>query len=226
MMTPVSLSTSSAPVQMNGISGADAAGASNGAPTEPVASLMPEPQKGGDIGLMIAKMVVDNAFARRKQAREDRKEANRAMVEAQKSQIANMRAAADSRYAAARTQAWGKIAGGALGALGGAVSGVGGAFADQGGGRMACDGSGRALAADGDVAQGLAGLWASNDTLDADLADANAKADEMQATKAQDAMDAQDDLIDEARDDVRNALDFLKEFQSTETKSMSSAIRA
>jgi hypothetical protein len=54
------------------------------APDASAASLMPEPVPVGDVGMIIAKMVIEGAFATRTQARQDRHRANQTMADRQK----------------------------------------------------------------------------------------------------------------------------------------------
>lgn len=177
------------------------------------ASLMSEPVAGGDVGMIIAKMIIENAFTNRMQARQDRQRATNAMVEAQKSQISQMREAAENRYEAAKLEAYGKIAEGAYGVVGGAVSAAGN------------DGAGQSASSFGKVASGSAGLVASGQRNDAENMDADAKAAENDAAQQKRLVEAADDDIKEAREYTRAALDFLREFESTQNKSMSSAIK-
>lgn len=227
-MNSVSLSTNS---YVSKVSAADAAsGASGSAPIDAAGSLMPEPQ-GGDVGLIVAQLAIENAFEQRKQARNDRQHATSAMVAAQKDQIAHMREAADMRYEAAKLEAWGKIADGALGITGGVITA--GTFQSNAHSgalgeaiRQNNQGWGSAFSSGGNVASGVTGLIAAGQKHAADNLDADAKADEMEATAQKRALENADDEIKEARDHVRTALDFLREFQSTQTKAMASAIKA
>ena len=198
-----------------------------------VSTLMPEPA-GPDIALAIAQMVIENAHTSRKQARESRQHANAAMVAAQKDQIAHMRAEANKRYEAARWEAFGKIGAGALGIAGGVIK-ANGAFGLVGAksatgeltsaGAQARDGWGDAAPALGQVGSGLIGLHTSGLNRAADRENTAAKEAEMEASAQKDVIDSADEEIKDARDHIRTALDFLREFQSTEAKSMSSAIR-
>lgn len=205
---------------INGVSGDSATPAA----TPTAGELVPEPKPTGDVGLMIATMVIEDAFARRQESRADRKTAMDRMIAAQDDQIAQMRSAADQRYAAAQMEAWGKVAEGGLGVCGGVVSS--GALDSTRNLFLANEGMGRAYESLGKVADGVSGLLATSVKHAADLADANAKAAEKEATAEKGLVDDEDDRIKETRDDVKTALDFLRDYQSTQNKSMSSAIKA
>lgn len=193
--------------------GAVEGGAAPGVPG--VASLMPEPTGGGaDVGFAIAQMIIETSFASKKAARHNRQQATQGMISAQKAQIAHLRQEAEKRYDAAVTNAWGKIAGGALGV-------AGGIFMAEG-----KEGVGRALISGGDVAEGSLAIPAAGMERRAALESAAAKEAEMQATAEKAALDDANDEIAEAREHIRTALEFLRDFQSTQSKAMSSAIKA
>jgi hypothetical protein len=197
------------------------------APSAPAAAsieaLIPEPQ-GADIGVVVARMVIENAFASRKQARHDRQHANAAMASAQKAQLQHMRAEADRRYEAAKLEAWGKISEGACGVAGGLTSGLGAAFGSDKA-PAATQGYGSAMSSGGKVAGGVFNLISAGERHEADLASADAKAAEMEASAQKNRQENADDELKEAREHMRKAMDFLSEFQSTQSKSMSAAIR-
>jgi hypothetical protein len=189
------------------------------------APLLAEPGAGGDVGLMIATMIIETAFANRMRAREDRHQATNAMVAAHKDQIAHMREAAEQRYTAAQAEAWGKIADGGLGVVGGCVTaGVFGTNADSAT-RATNEGYGNALSSGGRIASGFTGLAAAGDRYDSENLDADAKAAENEAMQQKRMIEAADDDIKEAREYTRAAIDFLRELESTKSKSLSSAIK-
>lgn len=179
----------------------------------PAATLMPDPEPGADVGLIIAKLIIENAFTSRMQARTDRKRATEAMVAAHKRQISHMRDAAEERYTAAKLEAWGKIGEGAYGVAGGATMAAG----SEGGGKAACS--------FGQVGSGVTSLAAQGHRHGSDELDADAKAAENDAAQRERLIEAADDDAKEAREYTRAAIDFLREFQSTRTKSLSSAIK-
>src|SRR5689334_22165592 len=78
------------------------------------APLMPEPQS-VYADFAIARLFIENAYTQRKDAREDKRAATASLIESQKAQIAHLREEADKRYAAAQTEAWGKIEEGVMG---------------------------------------------------------------------------------------------------------------
>lgn len=200
------------------------------APPNVVGSLMSEP-KGGDVGMAIAQMVIENAYDARKRARADRQQANTAMVAAQRAQISALEEEAEKRHEAARWDAWGKIAEGGAGALGGMISA--GAFSTRAppGTDAASDdrtrdgGYGSAAGALGKLTSGGLGMFGADVRRESDLAGVAAKGYETEATAQKKRVEDAEDELDEAREHVRKALDFLRDFQSTETKAMSSALR-
>lgn len=175
--------------------------------------LLDEPSASGDIGLMIATLVIDNAFTSRIRARQDRQDATNAMIAAQKDQIAHMRDAAEERYAAGQLEAGGKIWAGMFGIAGGAAT----AGNEEGVGKI--------YSSIGEIGAGAASLDAKSSARAGELLDADAKAAENEASQQKRIIEAADDDIKEARDYTRAAIDFLREFQSTKTKSLSSAIK-
>lgn len=206
--------------------------------SESIGTLMPEP-KGADIGLVIAQMAIENAYTTRKQAREQRQHANAAMISAQREQLAQMRIEADKRFEAAQFEAYGKIGEGLAGVAGGlSTAGVlwsdsrtGGASdsrGSQGDGRQEvpkAEGYGTALGSLGKIGGGVASAYAAGHRHDADLAGAAAKAYEMEATTQKHAIENAEDEMKEAREHIRTALDFLRDFEAAQTKAMSSAIK-
>jgi len=234
-MNPVSFPVNVPAMQVASSQAVDGASPSAGT-SAAIGTLMPEPT-GADIGLVIAQLVIENAFTARKQARQDRQHANAAMIASQKEQIAQMRQEADRRYEAARLEAFGKIGEGLFGVAGGAISasglfGIGGKMpTDDSSASSASEvlqarsGWGSATESVGKVGSGITGLLAADGKRDADRASAAAKAAEMEATAQKDAIENADDEIKEAREHIRTALDFLRDFQAAQTKAMSSAIR-
>lgn len=183
-----------------------------------VAPLMSEPGN-TDIGLVIAKVEIDRAFTARKAARQDRQSAMRSLVSAQAKQVSAMRHEADSNYAAAMHDAWGKALGGAFNALGGGLAlavtdpSKSAAINQVGGGL-------------GSVASAITGWDGAGEKLEADHAGATAKAAEMEATAFKDTLENADDELKEAREHADKALEFLRELSSAQSKTQSAAIRA
>lgn len=190
-----------------------------------VAALLPSPAN-VDVGVVVARMAIENAFTERKEAHADRKHANEAMEAAQKRQLAEMRREADRRFDAARLEAAGKIAEGGAGIFGGIT--------------LASSAKPDATKAESTKAEGLSGILGSGGkvagalgSLDgafarhaADDAGAMAKKYEMEAAAQKRVMDNAEDEVKEARDHARTALDFLRQLEETQAKSMGSAIRA
>ncbi|HEY8074329.1 MAG TPA: hypothetical protein VIF62_09470, partial [Labilithrix sp.] len=164
-----------------------------------------------------------NSFAQRKEAHEERNEADTAIVSAERDQIAQLREAADDRYSASRTEAFGKIVEGGCGFVGGMASaGIFGKSDAQ-----TREGLGAMASSSGKVFSGGASFFvAAPKRHQADLDDANAKAAEMQATEQKHRLEAAADDIKDARDQIRTALDFVRQYEETKTKAQSSAIKA
>jgi hypothetical protein len=188
----------------------------------PTGALLPAPRPSVDVGEAIAKLVLENAFTQREAARKDRNQATNAMAVAQQHQLANMREEADDRYAAACASAVGKMVEGAASVVGGAVALEGAC----GRGAAKAEARGQIIGGSGKVFSAGSDLFAAGWTHAADTASANAKADEMAAKAAESRTNDASDEMKEGQDTIRTALDFLREFHSTQSKSMSSAIRA
>lgn len=198
----------------------------NATTTPSAASLMTEPAAGADVGMIIAKMIIENAFTNRMQARQDRQRATNAMVDAQKNQIGHMREAAEKRFEAAQVEAWGKIVDGGCGVVGGCVTaGLGGQSNMTDEGRQNNTGRGSAISSGGDLVSAGTSLWAAGTREEGEQLDADAKAAENDAAQQKRLVEGADDDMKEAREYTRAALDFLREFESTQNKSMSSAIK-
>jgi hypothetical protein len=175
--------------------------------------LLPEPG-GGDVGVDIAMMVIENAFTRRDAARRDRQQETLDMARTQNAQLSHMREAADKRYAAAMLEGAAKIAEGAGTCASGVVK-----LAHHNDWENVAAGAGK-------HDSGVLGLFATTIKHDADRSDVAAKRAEMEASLQKAGIEHSDDEAKEARQHLQNAIDFLKEFRATEAKSMSSAIRA
>jgi hypothetical protein len=182
------------------------------------AELLPEPSV--NVELAIARMFIENAYTQRKAAHEDKRAAEGSMIAAQKDQIAKMRAAAEERFEAARLEAFGKIAEGAAGVAGG-LAGIGALGIEHN--PKEWDDS---MTSGGKLGSGLLSLGAAGHKENAENLDADGKAAEMQQTVAKHEFDDADDAIKEAREHARNALDFLREYESTQAKTMASALKA
>jgi hypothetical protein len=179
--------------------------------------LLPEP-KGADVGTATAQMVIEQSFSRRKMARTDRDQSTSAMIAAQNEQIAHLKEQAGRNYEAAKLEAWGKIGSGVAGIAAGGI----GLLGEKGKGEYGA----KAMEGAGGVWSGGAGLLSAGMKEDADNEGVVAKACENEATAQKRALENADDEIKEAREHARTALDFLREFESTRSKSMSSAIKA
>lgn len=198
------------------------------APCDPIAvelaadTLLPTPTISlADVGQLIAQLETEMGFQRRKSARDARDVAQSAVDSAQKRELAEMRKAADERYAAAKVEAWTKIVTGA-GTVGAMALGDVAAkkwrnsLLEKSGDLMK-DGVNR-------VADGASGLVSSGMRHEADRADEA-------ATAARYAAKSLEKLVEEAVDDeraakesVRKALDFLREYESTRSQSQSAAL--
>lgn len=179
--------------------------------------LLPQPSRSVDVSEAIARMVIETAFERKRQVRADRTAARTEMAEAQKAQLVHMREKADATRGAAQAEAWGRIAGGGLG-IAGALLPLGQGEDGKGNGWAA---TGQALSAGSQSGTGVGGLVAAPFSLQAAHADANAKADEMRVAAEKEVIDEASDDMRELDDRVRSALDFMREYRSTEAKSAS-----
>ncbi len=187
------------------------------APLEGGTALLPASQN-VDIGEAVARMVIENAFARRQLAREVRASAAVAQEAAQKAQVEHMREQAEASYDAGMREAQGKVVSG-LGGIAGAALGFAGAMWSNRG-LVAAGDAAKPL---GDGASGVFDMEAHGFRRTADRLGAQVKADEMRAEAEKKRLDGADDDIAETRDAVRSALDFLREFQSTRAKSQTAA---
>lgn len=197
-------------------------------PFDPVAtgpaagSVLPMPMHDlADVGQVIAQLEAELGFERRRTARATRNAAEAAMESAQKRELAEMRKAADERYAAAQVEAWGKIFTGAA-----AVGGVGLSVLGRVEWRDCLLEKSDILVRDGvnRVVDGGLGLVSSGMRHEADTADEA-------ATAARYAAKSLERLVEEAVDDeaaakesIRKALDFLREYESTRAQSRSAAL--
>jgi hypothetical protein len=184
------------------------------------APLLPEPAITPlDIGQAIAELVIDSAFAQRKNAREAKQKAEGAMEAAQKQELAEMRAAADEKYTAAQIEAWTQIATGAVtvGAIG--LSAAGGGVGDAGSyvAEAMKDGG-------TDLGKGTGKLASSAQQHEADRSTAAAKEAEQAAGRMKTAVEDCADDVRATKESVRKALDFLKEFQAAESQTRAAAL--
>jgi hypothetical protein len=189
-------------------------------------ALLPEPSGGGhgDVGQAMAMMMIDAAFAQRKTAREAKATAQNAMADAQKHQLEEMRAAADERYSAAKVDAWVQIGSGGL-TLG--AMGVGAAGKQLGNEAMKTYGKAveDGMTAGGNtLAKGLGGLVSSGMRHTADMSDASAKQYENAGKISKEVSEDWGDDVAAAKESVRKALDFLKEYQSTQSQTQAAAL--
>lgn len=210
------------------------------ASTGTTATLLPDPSGGGDIGFVIAKLVIENAYDSRKMAHDDKQSSMKTMVAAQDAQVKELHKQAEENFAAAQLQAFGQIGSGICGIGSGVIGAVGAAkevtrlegaktskeidiakTEDQNAASWA-----GAMKSTGELSGGVFNFAASFRKKAADEAGARAKAAENQANIAKMAVDDASDEIKEARQHVNTALDFLREFEATQSKSMASAIRA
>jgi acyl-homoserine lactone acylase PvdQ len=171
-----------------------------------------------DAGEAIAMMLIDNAFARRKTARDGRTSAQSSMAAAQKEELVQMKKEADDKYSAALIGGLTKIGLGAvsLGATG--ASGIG-EVARNGALKTAGDFSSAFLDKGGSkMTEGVTGLWAEGYTRDASTAATAAKRSEHAAIQLKSVAEDWNEDISAAKETVRKALDFLKEYQSTRSQ--------
>lgn len=182
-------------------------------------ALMPAPEPAIDIGAAVARMLIEGAFERRQIDRTSRNAAAIAAEAAGRAQVEHMREQANAEHDAAVLQATGKIAGGAVGVAGGLAPMLG-----EGMRNATLRELGPAVREGGPVASGLFDLAAAGATGRAGTARADAKADELRADAEKSRVDAEQTDVDASRDDIRTALEFLREFESTQAKSQSAAL--
>jgi hypothetical protein len=193
------------------------------AASEPAAgSLLPLPTHDlTDVGQVIARLQTELGFERRKSARATRDAAQAAMESAQKRELAEMRKAADERYAAAQVEAWGKILTG-----GAAIGGVGLSVLGRVEWRNCLLEKSDTLVRDGvnRIADGVVGLAASGMRHEADAADEAAAAARYAAKSLEKIVEEAVDDDVAAKESIRKALDFLREYESTRSQSRSAAL--
>lgn len=176
-----------------------------------------------DIGEAIARMVIESAFSRRAQARDDRKQATESMVQSQQRQITALRAEAEERFVQARTAAIGKgLEGGAR--IAGGVITISGATASDSTSK-ALKGWAEGTSASGSVVASGFDLFAGDHGRDADRAGIRAKTHGMASEAASKQINGAEDEIAEAREHAKKAIEFLKEFNATQHRATSAAIR-
>lgn len=184
-------------------------------------SILPAPTNNlSDVGQIIARLETEMGFERRKFARQAREASQTAMETAQARELAEMRKAADERYAAAKVEAWTKIGTGA--ATLGSVALADVAAKDW---RNSLLEKSDVLMKDGvnRVADGVSSLISSGMKRQADAADEVATAARYAAKSLEKLVE--DAMEDEgaAKESVRKALDFLREYESTRSQSQSAA---
>jgi hypothetical protein len=176
------------------------------------APLLPDPASTAainmDAGQAMAMLMIDSAFARRTTAREAKTKAESASADAQSQQLHRMREAAEHRYDAAQMDAWVQIGSGAV-TLAGTRFGTGGM--NVAGGVSS-------------FAKGIGGLASSAERRAAERADASAKQHELTAKLMKDIGEDWGDDVRAAKESVRKALDFLKEYQSTQSQTQAAAL--
>lgn len=187
-------------------------------------SLLPAPTGSVDAGRILAELMIESGFARRKSARDARSNAERAMESAQKNELRDMKEKAEKTYEAAQIDAWVKIGTGAvtLGATGAEYAGGlmrNGPLADAGRGTLTVMGNGGAKILDSTTALVSAGIKHEADR--AELAEKTSQyAAESLKKIAEDAID--DERA--AKESVRKALDLLKEYESAQSQAQAAAI--
>jgi hypothetical protein len=164
----------------------------------------------------MATMLIEAAFSQREGARESRTAAEGALESAQRREIEEMRAQADARYAAAQVEGWSQVAAGTIGLVGTTVA--------------VCATGDTATIGDGvsrtgpDLTKGIGGLLASGYALSADEHGAAAKEAEQVASHRKAETDDASEDARSARETVRKALDFLKEYEESVAQTQAAAI--
>lgn len=179
-------------------------------------ALLPAPEAHVDVGAALATMLIEASFAQRKTARDERTAAETALEGAQHREVAAMRAQAEEKYEAAQAEGWSHIAGGALGIAGTALSVAGSVSVAKIGDGVSRSGP--------DLVKGCGGLWAGGHALSADTRGAEAKEAEHAAARMKTVADDASEDGRAARESVRKALDFLKEYEATEAQTLAAAL--
>src|SRR5262249_16215551 len=159
-------------------------------------------------------------FSQKKNAREARNIAERAMSDAQQNELKQMREQAEANYAASVTNAVGQIVGGGI-AVGGVAADTVGDFTRNG----VVKAAGQAAHKGGpDLAKGISGLASAGSKYDADILEASAKgsgyAAEVSKKAAEDAADDENN----AKESARKALDFYREYETAAAQARSAAM--
>jgi len=183
--------------------------------------LLPEPTPQlGDVGAVIATLLIDSAFAQRKTAREAKVKAESAMEGAQKQELAEMRAAAEEKHTAAQIEAWTQIGTGCVTIGGMGLSAVGnGKFAKVGSAITEAMKNGGT-----DLAKGAGKLASSSQELAADTSKQSATEAEHAASRMKAAVEDCADDVRATKESVRKALEFLKEYQTALAQTQTAAL--
>ncbi len=187
----------------------------SGPPADPE-PLLPAPSTANvDIGLALATLSIDSAFERRKSARELKNQSERALSESESAQLANMEESAEQKLSSARLAAVGETAAGVLSIAGACVAlkspNVAGSSLEVGKGASS-------------LTSGTFKLLSSKDESDASEADVRAKAAEQAAGHFRDRFGDAKDEIDATHDTVSKAIDFLKEYESSQSQTAAATL--
>lgn len=169
--------------------------------------------------------MIENGFARRKAARDERSLALRTMESAQKQELHEMREAADARYAAAIVDATTKIATGVAcaGALGASSAGThlrNGTLHSYGESVM----TGMEKAGGKEFIMGVGGLFSAELHGEADEASAGAKEAEYAAEAAKKISEDASDDAKAAGETIDKTIDFLREYESGRSRTQLAAL--
>jgi hypothetical protein len=193
---------------------------SDGATAPGGASLLPDADTSGNVGMMIAKLLLENDDARKELAKQDRRAAEADLKAEQTTQLSEMKEAADKRQAAGEEEAWGKMISGGL-ELGAAVAPLaapsGSLLLDPKVDAAIGNGAGTAI-------NGAFTLDASGKTREAADADQRSKAAEMAASEAKSRVDDARDDKRAAEDAVGRVLDWLGKMQDLSADTARSAL--
>lgn len=185
------------------------------APESTAASLLTSPDPNIDVGQAIATLSIESSFERKRIARSERNTAEKAQHEAEQRQLSEMEKQADEKYAAAKWNAIGEIVSGGT-SLAGAGIALGAKSNNQ-----AWMQTGEA---GGKVMDGSFKLVGAYHDREASSAEVAAKAAEQTAGHAKTMIDDARDDADSAKESIRKALDFLKDYQSAQQQSQAAAI--
>jgi hypothetical protein len=221
MSSPIQLSTPSHAVLYTSASGLSAKPNDTGAEAPTLTPAADSASVNIDPGQAIAAMLIDSAFARRKTAREARDGARASRTEAQKQELNAMAVEADKKHSAELVAGWTKIGVGL-----GSLASVGlGALGEHYRNEPLKTIPGHVMSGLKPTAEGMSDLFAGSYTREAATASADAKRASNAAQTLKEVSEDWSEDISAAKETVRKALDFIKDYQSALSQAQSAAMR-